>query len=139
MSSEQFVCKLVCPNVEEFIALRSKVGWGELDAKLAQVSLNNSLFHVTMYFKGKLIGMGRVVGDDAMYFYIQDVVVDPDYQRLGIGAALMDKIEGYLFESAKKGATIGLLSAQGKESFYAHYGYTQRPNNVLGHGMCKFV
>ena len=51
----------------------------------------------------------------------------------------MSKVEGYLFESAKKGATIGLLSAQGKESFYGHYGYTQRPNELLGHGMCKFI
>ena len=49
------------------------------------------------------------------------------------------RVSGYLFESAKKGATIGLLSAQGKESFYGHYGYTQRPNELLGHGMCKFI
>ena len=51
----------------------------------------------------------------------------------------MDKIEDYLSDTTIQGATIGLLAAQGKEAFYARYGYTHRPNSTLGHGMCKFV
>jgi len=136
---DKYTLKLTNPSVNDFLQLRSKMAWGELDENLAQVSLYNSLFHVTIWLDDSLIGMGRVVGDDAMYFYIQDVIVDPDYQKSGIGTALMEKIEAYLFESAKKGATIGLLAAQGKESFYSHYGYTKRPNKGLGHGMCKFM
>lgn len=139
MFTDKYTIKLTSPSVDDFLQLRSKVGWDQLDANLAKASLNNSLFHVTIWLDAQLIGMGRVVGDDVMYFYIQDVIVDPAYQKLGIGTALMEKIEAYLFESANKGATIGLLAAQGKESFYAHYGYTKRPNKVLGHGMCKFV
>ncbi len=136
---DEFTLKNTAPPLGDFLQLRSKVGWGELDANMAKKSLNNSLFHVTIWFGEQLIGMGRVVGDDAMFFYIQDIIVVPDYQGCGIGSALMAAIEAYLLKSAKKGATIALLAAQGKESFYAHYGYIQRPNNVLGHGMCKFV
>lgn len=136
---EEFSLKLTSPSVEGFLRLRKKVGWGELEANLAKKSLNNSLFHVTIYHDQQLIGLGRVVGDGAMFFYIQDVVVDPDYQNLGIGTVLMDTIEGFLRYTAQKGSTIGLLSAQGKESFYGRYGYMERPNNNLGHGMCKFV
>jgi len=135
----KFNVKLEAPSVDDFLLLRSQVGWDGLETFLAEASLNNSLFHVTIWLDSQLIGMARVVGDDAMYFYIQDLIVHPDYQKLGIGKVLMKKVEEYLFESAKKGATIGLLAAQGKESFYAHYGYTKRPNNKLGHGMCKFV
>ncbi len=83
--------------------------------------------------------MGRVVGDGVMYLYIQDVAVDPDYQGLGIGDVIMTAIENYLSINVIKGATIGLLAAQGKEAFYARYGYIERPNTSLGHGMCKFV
>jgi len=136
---DKYTLKFTCPSVEQFLNLRAKVGWSDLDKNLAQASLNNSLFHATIWLNEQLIGMARVVGDNAMYFYIQDLVVDPDYQKLGLGKVLMSKVEGYLFESAKKGAIIGLLSAQGKESFYGHYGYTQRPNELLGHGMCKFI
>jgi len=136
---EQYSLKLANPSTKDFLLLRAKVGWGDLDADLAEKSLNNSLFHVTIYYDQQLIGMARVVGDGAMYFYIQDVVVDPDYHKQGIGTALMDTIEGYLRYTTNKGSTIALLAAQAKESFYARYGYIQRPNNALGHGMCKFV
>jgi len=137
--ADKYSLKLASPTVADFLLLRKKVGWGELEADLAQKSINNSLFHVTIYHDQQLIGMGRVVGDGAMYFYIQDVVVDPDFHNQGLGTELMDTIEGYLRYTADKGSTIGLLAAQGKESFYARYGYVQRPSNTLGHGMCKFV
>jgi len=135
----EYCIKLESPSVEEFSTLRKKIGWGEINSNVAEVSLNNSLFHVIIRDESQLIGMGRVVGDGAMYFYIQDVVVDPNYQNSGIGTALMDQIEKYLSITATKGSTIGLLAAKGKETFYTRYGYTQRPNDSLGHGMCRFV
>jgi ribosomal protein S18 acetylase RimI-like enzyme len=83
--------------------------------------------------------MGRIVGDGAMYFYIQDVIVDPSYQGTGVGSILMDQIENYLSVAAQKGSTVGLLAAKGKEDFYIRYDYMLRPSNTLGSGMCKFV
>jgi GNAT superfamily N-acetyltransferase len=74
-----------------------------------------------------------------MYFYIQDVIIEPSYQGTGVGSVLMDHIENYLSVAAQKGAIIGLLAAKGKEAFYIRYGYMLRPSNTLGHGMCRFV
>mgnify|MGYP000639522626 CR=1 FL=1 len=74
-----------------------------------------------------------------MFFYVQDVVVDPQYQGNGLGNLLMEQIEAYLSKSAKKGATIGLLASQGKEPFYEKFGYTVRNGESFGLGMCKFV
>jgi len=139
VDSNKYFIKLESPSVEEFINLRAQIGWGQLDFNLAKISLNNSLFHVTVRDKTKLIGMGRIVGDGAMYFYIQDVIVAPSYQNSAIGSALMEQIEKYLSVTAKKGSTVGLLAAKGKEIFYTRYGYVLRPNNSLGHGMCRFV
>ena len=139
MNSDNYSIKLESPSIEEFLNLRNKIGWADLEYDLAESSLNNSLFHVIVRDKSQLIGMGRVVGDGAMYFYIQDVIVDPSYQNSGVGSALMACIENYLSVAAKKGSTIGLLAAKGKESFYIRYGYASRPNDSLGNGMCKFV
>ena len=83
--------------------------------------------------------MGRVVGDGAMYFYIQDVIVTPTHQGQGLGHQIMLNIEEYLQSAAAQGATVGLLAAKGKEPFYQRYGYVSRPNTLLGNGMCKFV
>ena len=83
--------------------------------------------------------MARVVGDGIMYFYIQDLVIEPQFQNKGIGKTLMLEVEKYLTKSAKKGATIALLSAQGKESFYDRFGYVERSGVPLGKAMCKFI
>ena len=127
------------PTAAEFCSLRAKVGWGDTDVNMAQSSLDNSLFHVTARIGCKIIGMGRVIGDGVMFFYVQDVVVDPDFHHQGIGNALMHKIEAYLAITAKKGATVALLSAQGKEPFYSRYEYVERTGDPLGKGMCKFI
>jgi ribosomal protein S18 acetylase RimI-like enzyme len=139
VDSDKYSIKLESPSIEEFLNLRDKIGWGELDFNLAKTSLNNSLFHVIVRDKSQLIGMGRIVGDGAMYFYIQDVIVDPSYQNSGVGSALMEHIENFLSVAAIKGSTIGLLAAKGKEDFYTRYGYMLRPSNSLGNGMCRFV
>lgn len=136
---QDFQIKHASPTVDDFLSLRAQVGWQNMSASDALVSLHNSLFHVTVYDNSMLVGMGRIVGDGVMYFYIQDVVVAPKAHGLGIGTLLMKQIEDYIAKNAKQGATIGLLSAKGKEGFYCRFGYTNRPNETLGHGMCKFV
>jgi ribosomal protein S18 acetylase RimI-like enzyme len=127
------------PTSIEFSELRARVGWDVTDLDMAQRSLESSLFHVTARVGHKLIGMGRIIGDGFMFFYIQDLVVDPDCQKLGVGHVLMQEIEKYLSTVAKKGSTIALLSAQGKECFYSRYGYIVRSGDPLGKGMCKFI
>lgn len=139
MNSGEYTTAFESPCVDEFSQLRDKIGWGETDFEMAKNSLENSLFHVVIRHQSKLIGMGRVIGDGSMYFYVQDVVVDPQYQKQGIGNALMMQIESYLSRAANKGSTIGLLAAKGKEGFYTRFGYTLRPSDSLGNGMCKFV
>ena len=127
------------PTAAEYIALRSKVGWDSIELSIAQNSLNSSLFNTTVRLDGQLIGMARVVGDGFMYFYIQDVIVDPAYHGLGIGHMLMARVEAYLASACTKGATVGLLAAKGKEPFYRRYGFIERDGAELGKGMCRFT
>ena len=126
------------PAQDEFANLRTQVKWQNPDDKTLKASIENSLFWVTVYDTDKLIGTGRVVGDGAMYFYIQDIIVAPSYQKQGIGHLVMTHVESYLSSTSSNGATIALLSAHGKESFYTHYGYVKRDGDSLGFGMCKF-
>ncbi len=127
------------PVSDAFANLRTQVKWQNPDDKTLKVSIENSLFWVTVYDTDKLIGTGRIIGDGAMYFYIQDVIVAPSYQKQGIGHLVMTHIEDYLSNTCSNGATIGLFSAHGKESFYTQYGYVKRDGDVLGLGMCKFI
>lgn len=139
-----FITRLSAPCVTDFIALRERVGWGSLQPGLAASSLQNTLFHVTIYqcdHQGTehLAAMGRVIGDGSLYFYIQDVVVSPDFQGIGLGAEVMQAIESYLAETVTTGATVGLLAAKSKETFYEQFGYQRRDGEAMGLGMCRFV
>lgn len=127
------------PELNAFLSLRKTTSWGTVPIKLVRKSLNNSLYNVAIYHKNVLIGMGRVVGDGYLYFYIQDVVVSPDHQGQGVGDLIMRNIESYISKNAQSGSTIGLFSAKGSEAFYKKFGYQDRSGNPLGLGMCKFM
>ena len=83
----------------------------------------------------EIVGMARVVGDGGLVYYIQDMIVKPEYQRQGIGKSLMNKVLEYFRVHASNNSIIGLMSARGKEQFYERYGFINRPNERYGSGM----
>lgn len=76
--------------------------------------------------------MGRIVGDGAIYFYIQDIVVHPDYHNKGIGSEIMNRLVEYLNTNAPDKAFVGLFASQGKESFYEKYDIKNFAPNMTG-------
>ncbi|MCL1068352.1 GNAT family N-acetyltransferase [Shewanella olleyana] len=126
------------PSAHEFNALRKDAGWNEVDIQLAALSLRHSLFHIGVYRNEELIAYGRVIGDGALFYYVQDVVVIKPFQGKGLGGLIMQGVESFLDSTTCKGATAGLLSVIGKEDFYQRYGYKARDGIALGLGMCKF-
>ncbi|WP_164078362.1 GNAT family N-acetyltransferase [Alteromonas facilis] len=134
-----FIIKEVAPTCVEFAALRKLVGWDNPEDIVLQASIDASLFWITIYSGAQLVATGRVIGDGAMYFYIQDVIVHPSYQQRGLGQQIMSAIERYLDATCQQAATVGLLSAQGKEEFYRRFGFIERDGKTLGLGMCKFL
>ncbi|AXR08414.1 GNAT family N-acetyltransferase [Salinimonas sediminis] len=134
-----FILKEVPPDVVTFASIRNTVGWSNPELDVLQNSIDSSLFWVSAYDKSELVGCGRVIGDGAMYFYIQDVLVHPLYQNRGLGSQIMHSINQYITLNGPIGATVGLLAAHGKEAFYQQYGFAPRDGQQLGLGMCKFV
>lgn len=54
--------------------------------------IKNSLYTYGAYLNSKLIGLIRVVGDNNTIIYIQDILVNPQYQHQGIGTELVNHI-----------------------------------------------
>jgi len=120
------------PTVEEYRHLRRAVGWNELTPEGTAVGLGNALYSVVLEVDGAAVGCGRVVGDGGVYFYLQDVVVLPEYQGTRLGARIMDALMGYLGRAATPGAFVGLMAAEGVERFYDRYGFERRPDDRPG-------
>ncbi|MBN2007305.1 MAG: GNAT family N-acetyltransferase [Anaerolineae bacterium] len=126
------------PTAAQFVQMRQAVGWRLPSEEAAAQALPHSLYGVCAYVGEQLVGMGRIIGDNGLAYYIQDVMVLPEYQRQGIGTQLMDKIMAYIRAHAPHNAVVGLMAATGKEPFYEKYGFTRRPNERLGAGMTIF-
>lgn len=124
-------------NTEDFVRLRVEAGFMKTPLPQAECALKNGLFAVTAIHDGKVIGMGRLVGDGAMYWYLQEIVVSPEYQGLGIGTRIVNRLINHVKESALPGSkvTVGLMAAEGKERFYEKLGFYGRPNDNCGAGM----
>lgn len=114
------------PEPDEYNRLRASAGWRHIPEGQCRAALRSSVYCVCARVDGKLVGMGRVVGDGAVYFYLQDVVVLPDFQRQGIGTALVEKILQYLNDIATPEAFVGLFAANGAAEFYESFGFVQR-------------
>lgn len=66
-------------------------GYTDYPGKMAKL-LPGSLYYLSAWVDGKLVGLIRTVGDDASLLYIQDILVHPDYQRQQIGSTLVKKV-----------------------------------------------
>ena len=119
-------------TVDSYQYLRHTTDWFQLDDEVVRESLENDLFALTAYDGDKLVGMGRVVGDGAIYFYIQDIIVIPEYQGRGVGSIIMESIEAYLDSVAYNNSFIGLMAAEGVAEFYHRFGYKERPADKPG-------
>ena len=78
----------------EILNLYESVGWANYvnNPDMLKNAYANSLKILGAYEGEKLLGVIRVVGDGCSVVVIQDVLVLPEYQRKGIGAALIFKI-----------------------------------------------
>ena len=120
------------PTAEEFLALRSAVGWSNPLLQTAQSAISGSLFCVCVRHNGELVAFGRVVGDGSFIFYIQDMIVHPDHQKQGLGRAVMDRIMSYIEAAGGDDAYIGLMAARGASGFYERFGFSIREEEQPG-------
>lgn len=120
------------PTTGQYQKLRKAIGWDAVDDEATERGLSNSLFGVIAVCDERMVGCGRVVGDDGIYFYIQDIIVLPEYQGKGIGRAIMDQVMKYLRSRATPNAFIGLMAAKEIAEFYEKYGFAKRAQNRPG-------
>lgn len=120
------------PTVAEYQLLRRAVGWGEMTDGGVAEGLSKALFSVVLELDGRAVGCGRIVGDGGLYFYLQDVIVLPEHQGRGQGAAIMDALMAYLERTCRPGAFVGLMAAVGVAPFYERYGFRRRPDRQPG-------
>ena len=119
-------------QAEDFVRLLIEAGFAEIPVEHARKALQNGLINVSALYRGELVGMGRLVGDGAMYWYLQEIIVVPQFQGKGIGRMIVNHLIEYARVNSTAGqfTTIGGVSARGKEPFYEKLGFEIIPNGI---------
>jgi predicted GNAT family N-acyltransferase len=105
------------PAAAEHIDLRTKAGWGAVDEETANATIKAAAHTICLRQRGRLVGVARVMGDGALFFFVADLIIAPELHGSGCGARLMRRVTAYFGRCAKPGATIALLPLRGREAF----------------------
>lgn len=113
-------------KIDQIRDLYDAVGWTSYtdDMDVLIKGYENSLKILAAFEDEKLLGVIRAVGDGYTIIFIQDILVLPDYQRKGIGKALLDSMMD-LYPNVRQielttdiaPEIIGFYSSQGFEEF----------------------
>lgn len=125
---------------QDYISLRSSVGWNNFAKEQVSKSIENSLYSVTAVNNGETVAMGRLIGD-GLYYLIVDVVVRPEFQGMGIGSKIIDMLLAYVDKTTPVGgrSSVQLIAELGKEDFYIKKGFKMIPHEFCGSGMRKVI
>ncbi len=124
------------PNVREYQQLRTTTGWDPVTDQAVEQAMRNTEFGVCILHENEIVGTGRIIGD-GIYYYIQDVIVMPEFQGQGVGKLIMDELGKWLNERTDTYAFVGLMAAKGTTEFYQGFDFQKRPEE--GPGMFKIV
>lgn len=119
-------------SVQEYLDIRNEAGWFITNSSATRVALDSSLYSVVVVENDNVVGLGRVIGDGGIYFYIQDVIVHPDYRKMGIGTRVMEMLLDYINLNTTRGAFVGVFAAFDLGAFYEKFGFTRSPKEALG-------
>ena len=112
----------VPPTPEEYCALRAKCGLGARTVAAATLALPRSLFALSLRTpEGRLIGMGRVVGDLGSHVQIVDIAIDPSHQKRGLSRVIMDRLMAYVAAEVPSCAYVNLFADV--DYLYQKYGF----------------
>jgi len=108
-------------DVDAFLALAQRVWPRDYDRERAAAALACTT-SVSAWDRDRLVGSVRVLSDGYLFAVVTEILVDPDYQRTGIGRALMARA----LDGAPRGRLF--LGAQPQSvAFFERLGYQRGP------------
>lgn len=109
-----------------------RVGMAHHDPGVHRKAFENSHTTVFAYSGDRLTGFGRAISDGAYQAALYDVAVVPEFQRKGIGTAIIQNILARL-----PACNIILYASPGKEDFYRALGFRRMKTGMALFGKAE--
>lgn len=97
------------------------------DLKRIDKMIRKADFIISAYDNNNLVGIARCITDFSYCCYLSDLAVHKDYQKQGIGKALIDKVR----EEIGDEISLILLSSDMALNYYEKVGFTKANNAFL--------
>ncbi|HEY1552388.1 MAG TPA: GNAT family N-acetyltransferase [Kofleriaceae bacterium] len=107
-------------------ALRARCEFGVLAEATLAAALAGSRWVAHAYDGDRLVGFGRVISDGVVTAYVNNVMVDPDYRRRGIGRLVMAALM-----TGHDGVKFVLHTRTGSRSFYRAIGFVDAADMMV--------
>jgi len=102
-----------------------------------RAALDRSDYAVCVEIDGHSVGIGRVIGDGGLHYYLTDIVVMPQHQRRGIGSRIVGALTRFVESVPFENTWLGVFAADGTAEFYARFGY--RAQRATGPAMFRWL
>ena len=108
-------------EISDYLRLREAVGWRStgLDEAVVQAALDRT-WNVVAREARRVVGIGRLLDDGALYATVWDVIVEPQAQRRGLGTAILER----LLEAAAARSIVALVASPAGRPLYERYGFS---------------
>ena len=88
---------------------------------------HSSCYGVWLEDESKLVGFARVISDYATTYYLCDVIIDPAYQHLGLGTALVSHIVSLPVYAGLR----GILITRDAHALYRKFGFEVQNDRTM--------
>jgi GNAT superfamily N-acetyltransferase len=118
----------------DFIRIRKLIKWNELDENQIKIALKNSMINISIFYNNMCIGVGRIVGDNVLKGMLTDIMVDPNYQGMGIGKLIVTSLINEVENRINIGNCFQLEASPtaNNREFYIKCGMKYKPENQDG-------
>ncbi|KAF2741401.1 hypothetical protein EJ04DRAFT_507214, partial [Polyplosphaeria fusca] len=79
----------------------------------------------------RAVGMGRLIGDGALFLQLVDVAVLPEHQGKGLGRRIMETTNDYIDRHSPQ-AYVSLVAEPMGQGLYTQYGYEDTKPSEFG-------
>lgn len=130
VESIRFCDRSVDIDLDQLQALLNRSAFWAVDREIAdlKIALDRSEPVVSAWNQDQLVGFARATSDGIYRATIWDVVVDSDYQRLGLGRKLVETVLAH--ECMRRVEKVYLTTTH-QQSFYERLGFVVNSSTTM--------
>jgi ribosomal protein S18 acetylase RimI-like enzyme len=131
-TDERYSIEKRTPDIDDYTRLRQTAGLTPFSRAAAEIGLKGTIFAVVVVVDGRVIGMGRLIGDGGCFFQVTDIAVQPDHQGRGLGKTIMTTIMEYVNTTLPETAYVSLIADVPANKLYEQFGFKETAPRSVG-------